>query len=102
MRVRERLQGLWRRLRGRRRRPTAWVGDGGLERLLDSRSEEVEDRRLNPAERVLPREVQLSAEDTINASLGLPAVWRCPCGGRPFITENTCPRCGGSMAERWA
>lgn len=41
----------------------------------------------------LPQEVRYAAEDAINADLGLPPVWRCRCGGRPF-EGKPCPRCG--------
>lgn len=61
-----------------------------------------DDPRLDPYERVLPMDVQVSAEETINASFGLPEVWRCPCGGRPFVTQKTCPRCGRKQGERWS
>lgn len=84
------LRRLWRRLLRRDRepvRPPVPVAD---------------DPRLDPAERELPREVQIGAEETINASFGLPEVWRCPCGGRPFITERTCPRCGRPQGARWS
>lgn len=62
----------------------------------------VGDPRLDPAERAIPMSVQIEAEETLNAMFGLPEAWRCPCGGRPFITEKTCPRCGRKQAERWS
>ena len=34
-----------------------------------------------------------AAEDVIEADLGLPATWRCACGGKPFVGK-VCPRCG--------
>lgn len=36
------------------------------------------------------------AEDVIEADLGLPATWRCPCGGKPFV-GHSCPRCGSTQ-----
>lgn len=45
---------------------------------------------------LLPRPVLYSAEDAIEADLGLPATWRCPCGGKPFV-GHSCPRCGATQ-----
>lgn len=40
------------------------------------------------------------AEDAVNAALwpGMPPVWRCLCGGRPFV-GTSCSRCGRTQAE---
>jgi hypothetical protein len=57
------------------------------------------DRRLDPNERNLPVEVQHQAEQAVADALGIPSnFWRCPCGGRPFVAEAFCPRCGRSRA----
>jgi hypothetical protein len=41
----------------------------------------------------LTPEVRHGAEQAINDSFGLPPVWVCRCGGRPF-EGKPCPRCG--------
>lgn len=81
--------------------PDAQDGFGRRGAAIHEPEPEPEDPRLDPDERMLPQAVQVSAEDTINASFGLPAVWRCPCGGRPFVTELTCPRCGRTIDHDW-
>jgi hypothetical protein len=46
----------------------------------------------------LTPEVRHGAEQAINDSFGLPPVWVCRCGGRPFEGKD-CPRCGRPRAE---
>jgi hypothetical protein len=62
---------------------------------------EPRDPRLDPRERALPMGVQVHTEEHMNAIFGLPPVWRCPCGGRPFKSELTCPRCGRTIDHDW-